>query len=143
MTASLVTLLAVALTAADAPKDAEALQGTWKVVTAEKSGKTQDDATEFVMVFEKDTFTVKRGGDAIIKGTFKLDPSKSPKTIDMTITEARKEQDKDKEVVGIYQLDKDTLKWCATDPGEKDRPTEFATKEGNRHMFVTFKKEKP
>jgi uncharacterized protein (TIGR03067 family) len=126
----------------DAKKDREALQGTWKVVSAEQGGKAQDDATEYTMTFEKDTFTVKKGDELIVKGTFKIDPGKSPKTIDMTITEAKKEQDKDKELHGIYEVGKDELKWCSGEPGTKERPKEFATKEGAKTLLVTFKKDK-
>jgi uncharacterized protein (TIGR03067 family) len=132
------------LLAADAPKkDKEGLQGTWKVVSVEKGGKDQEVGKGFVMVFDKDTFAVKRGDDVIVKGTFKVDPAKKPKAIDMTITEAKKEEYKDKEVHGIYELEKDSLKWCMAEPGENDRPTEFATKEGTQRLLVTFNKEKP
>src|SRR6516164_3912419 len=100
MTRYLVTLLAVGvLLAADAPKgdakkDQEALQGTWRPVSSEQGGKDQtDEAKDHTLTFEKDTFTVKKGDEVRIKGTFKVDPSKKPKTIDMTITEGRKEQD--------------------------------------------------
>jgi uncharacterized protein (TIGR03067 family) len=61
----------------------------------------------------------------------------------MTITEAMKEQDNGKELHGIYELTKDGLKWCTSEPGEKGRPTEFATKEGTKQLLVTFQKEKP
>jgi uncharacterized protein (TIGR03067 family) len=143
MTRYAVAVLAVVL-AADAPKkDKEGLQGTWKVVSVEQGGKAQEEGKEFVMVFDKDTFAVKRGDDVIVKGTFKVDPAKKPKAIDMTITEAKKEQDKDKEIHGIYELEKDSLKWCTAEPGEKDRPTEFATKEGTKLLVVTLKKDKP
>ena len=150
MTRYRVTLLAVGvLLAADAPKDdaqkdQEALQGTWRPVSSEQGGKDQtDEAKDHTLTFEKDTFTVKKGDEVRIKGTFKVDPSKKPKTIDMTITEGRKEQDNGKELHGIYELTKDGLKWCTGEPGETDRPTEFATKEGAKHLLVSFQKEKP
>jgi uncharacterized protein (TIGR03067 family) len=127
----------------DAKKDQEALQGAWKVVAVERGGKAEQDPGQFVMAFTKDTFAVKRGDEVIVKGTFQLDPSKSPKAIDMTITEAKKDQDKGKEVHGIYELGKDSLKWCAAEPGQKGRPKEFSTKEGSQDMLVTFKKESP
>jgi uncharacterized protein (TIGR03067 family) len=123
----------------DAKKDIEALQGTWRPVTSEKGGKEQnDEAKEHTLTFEKDTFTVKKGDEVRIKGTFKLDPSKTPKAIDMTVTEGRRDEDKGKELHGIYELGKDTLKWCTSEPGGKERPKEFATKE----LLVTLKKEK-
>jgi uncharacterized protein (TIGR03067 family) len=144
-----VTLLAVGLMLAaddkkdDAKKDQEAIQGTWKVVSGEQGGKVQDNAKEFTMTFEKDVFTVKRGDEVVVKGTFKLDPAKTPKAIDMKITEGKNDQDKGKEVHGIYELTKDGLKWCTGEPGSDDRPKEFTTKEGTKHMCITFKKEKP
>jgi uncharacterized protein (TIGR03067 family) len=127
----------------DAKKDQEALQGTWKVVSGEQDGKAQEGAKEFTMEFQKDTFTVKKGDELVAKGTFKIDTTKKPKTIDMTITGGRKEDDNGKEVRGIYELNKEGLKWCAAEPGNTDRPKEFATKEGTKHMLITFKKDKP
>ncbi len=85
---------------------------------------------------------MKRGDEVVVKGTFKLDPTKKPKTIDMTVTEGRREQDQGKELHGIYELTKDGLKWCTSEPGGTERPKEFATKEGTRDLFVTLKKEK-
>jgi uncharacterized protein (TIGR03067 family) len=127
----------------DATKDRVALQGTWKVVSVERLGKAEGDPGDFVMAFIDDTFTVKKGDEVIVRGTFKVDPAKTPKTIDMKIAEAKKEQDNGKEVHGIYELGRDTLKWCAAEPGSTERPKEFATKEGTKDMLVTFKKEKP
>jgi uncharacterized protein (TIGR03067 family) len=127
----------------DAKKDQEALQGTWKAVSSEQGGKDQgDEAKEHTLIFEKDTFTVKRGDQVMVKGTFKLDASKKPKAIDMTVTEGRRDDDKGKELHGIYELTKDGLKWCTSMPGGTDRPKEFSTKEGTRDLCVTFKKEK-
>jgi uncharacterized protein (TIGR03067 family) len=87
-------------------------------------------------------FTIKRGDQLFLKGTFTLDPSQKPKTIDMKVTEGRREEDKGKVVRGIYELNQDTLKWCTADPGSEERPKEFATKEGTRHMLVTLNREK-
>jgi uncharacterized protein (TIGR03067 family) len=128
----------------DTKKDQEALQGTWKAVSSEQGGKEQgDEAKEHTLTFEKDTFTVKRGDQVQVKGTFKLDPSKKPKAIDMTVTESRRDEHKGKEMHGIYEMTKDGLKWCTSMPGDTDRPKEFSTKEGTRDLCVTLKKDKP
>ncbi len=142
---ALAILAAALLVAADdAKKDQAGLQGTWKPVSSEQNGKdTTDEGKEHTLIFEKDTFTVKRGDNVMIKGTFKLDPSKKPKTIDMTVTEGRRDEDKGKELHGIYELDGDTLKWCTGQPGTTERPTEFSTKAGGKELLVTLKKEKP
>jgi uncharacterized protein (TIGR03067 family) len=127
-----------------AKKDKEALQGAWRPVSSEAGGKDQtEEAKDHTLVFEGDTFAVKKGDEVRVKGTFKLDPTKKPRTIDMTVTEARRGEDKGKELHGIYELDKGTLKWCTAEPGGTDRPKEFSTKEGTKHMLVTLKKEKP
>jgi uncharacterized protein (TIGR03067 family) len=124
----------------DAKKDAEKLQGTWKVVSAEHGGQTPEGAKEFSLVVEKDTFTVKKGDDVVSKGTVKLDTSKKPKAIDMTVTESRNEGEKGKVRLGIYELTKDGLKWCFAPTGTEDRPKEFASPEGSKNIFATLKK---
>ena len=128
----------------DAKKDQEALQGAWKVVSSEAGGKGQTEQfKDHLLVFEGDTFALKKGNDVGLKGTFKLDPSEKPRAIDMTIAEGGQEGDKGKVLHGIYELSKGTLKWCTAEPGGTDRPKEFSTKEGINHMLVTLKKDKP
>ena len=53
--------------------------------------------------------------------------SHSKPDIDLTITEGENEG---KSILGIYQLDKDRLKWCTAIAGDKERPTDFASKPG-------------
>jgi uncharacterized protein (TIGR03067 family) len=140
----LTVLAAVLLVAADAKddakKDKEALQGTWKVLSAEEAGMEQGDAKEYSMIFAGDTFTIRRGSEDFIKGTYKLDASKKLKEIDMTLTEAPGDE-KGKTVHGIYSLEKDELKFCLGKPGEDARPKEFTTT-GTEHLAATLKKSK-
>src|SRR5262249_38306491 len=124
----------------DAKKDLEKLQGTWKVVSVEHGGKSPENAGEFSLTVEKDTFTIKHGDEIYTKGTVKLETSKKLKTIDMTVTEARKDGDKGKVSLGIYELTKDGLKWSFGEPGAEERPKEFASPEGKKNIFVTFSK---
>jgi uncharacterized protein (TIGR03067 family) len=128
----------------DAKKDQDALQGAWRAVSSETGGKDQTEQfKDHLLVFEGVTFALKKGDDVGLKGTFKLDPSKEPRAIDITITEGGQDGDKGKVLHGIYELGKGTLKWCTAGPDGTDRPTEFSTKEGINHMLVTLKKEKP
>ena len=100
-------------------------------------------AESSVTIFENDTFAVKTGDVVQVKGTFKIDVTKEPKAIDMTVTGGQVEGDKGKMVRGIYQVDGKMLKWCAADPDNETRPTEFATKAGTKHSLITYKKDKP
>jgi uncharacterized protein (TIGR03067 family) len=144
MTKYIATALAVGLLLAadDAGKDKERLQGSWRAASFERGGRAQEDARKHVLTFDGDTFTIRRDNRQVVKGTFTLDPSQSPKAIDMKVTEGRQDADVGKEVHGIYELSDGTLKWCMAEPGDTDRPKEFATKEGTRLTFVTLKKEK-
>jgi uncharacterized protein (TIGR03067 family) len=118
-------------------------KGAWKVVSSEAGGKDQtEEFKDHLLVFEGDTFALKKGDAIGLKGTFKLDPSEKPRAIDMTITEGGREGDKGKVLHGIYELGRGTLKWCTSDPGGTDRPKEFSTEEGINHMLVTLKKDR-
>jgi uncharacterized protein (TIGR03067 family) len=127
----------------DVKKETEKLQGTWKAVTVEERGQSKDDNEDHRLVFTGDEFSMKRGDQTVVKGKFKIDPSKKPKEIDMEVTEALKEELKGKTGLGIYTLEGDELKLCVCEPGEPDRPKEFAGQAGTKHTLVTLKRDKP
>ena len=66
MTLKVLALLAFAglLAAADAPRDAEKIQGSWKVVSAEDSGRKAPEETlkNLKWTVTKDAITYKAGG---------------------------------------------------------------------------------
>ena len=62
----------------------------------------------------------------------KLDPSKSPKTLDAAVTEG---PNKGGVILGIYEISGDTLKVCF-DPEGKKRPTQFKTLSGSQTLVV-------
>jgi len=145
MNTPLLTVLTIGMfLVADAPKDnvkkeKEKLQGTWKAIKVEEKGQSKDDDKEHRLIFSGDEFTIEEGNQAIIKGKFKIDPSKAPKEIDFEITESRKEDHKGKTGLGIYTLDGDDFQFCVCQPGDTERPKEFS---GQGNLFVTFKREK-
>jgi uncharacterized protein (TIGR03067 family) len=125
----------------DMKKDNEKLQGTWKAVTAQQRGESQDDAQEHRLIFSGDEFSVRKGEEMMIKGKFNIDSSKKPKEIDMEFTEAKRENLTGKTALGIYELDGDTLKWCWNKPGA-ERPKRFSSEAGTKHLLVTLKRDK-
>jgi uncharacterized protein (TIGR03067 family) len=118
------------------------LEGVWKAVTATQDGKEQADTQEHTLTFTGDTFTIARNGETVIKGTFNVDAAKKPSTIDMLIKESKGDRHNGKSVVGIYELDGDSLKWCAAEPGTTERPAEFKSEQGDKRLLVKLEREK-
>jgi uncharacterized protein (TIGR03067 family) len=121
----------------DAKGDQDKIQGTWVCVSAERGGQALPDEAgkEFKFTFKGDKLTLHMR-DQKKEGTFKLDPTKKPKTITI------KPSGEDKELRGVYMFDGETLKLCAGEPGE-DPPKDFTTKDGGRLMLFVLKRSKP
>jgi uncharacterized protein (TIGR03067 family) len=119
-----ILLIAAATPAQDPKKELDKLQGEWTMVSLEQKGKkASDEAVKvYKLTIKEDQWivTTSTGGES--KMTFKIDPSKDPKTIDFTF----KSGNKDIVSRGIYKLAGDTLTLCRT-TGDTDRPKEFKT----------------
>ena len=119
---------------ADTEKELKKFQGAWAFESVETGGK-EVPAAEFkgiTVTFEGDKYTVKKGDEVIQAATQKLDPSKSPKTLDVTVAEG---PNKGAVMLGIYEISGDTLKVCF-DPEGKKRPTEFKSASGSQTLVV-------
>jgi uncharacterized protein (TIGR03067 family) len=106
------------------------LQGTWKQTGYERDGVAEavdEQGWEPRVTFTGDAFEVTLADGSIpIKGTYKLDPTRDPKTIDWSDTIG---EDAGKTLLAIYSLEDDRLVFCAAYPGQ-ERPTEFRTRPG-------------
>ncbi len=149
MRISLVTLFcAVGLAASGAPADDKAdlekevrkFQGVWTIESSESGGMAlaAEQLQGLLVTFEGAKHTVKKGDEVLQVGTQKLDPSKSPKTIDVTVTEG---PSKGTVMLGIYEFAGDTLKVCF-DPQGKTRPTEFKSAPGSENFVNVHKRVK-
>jgi uncharacterized protein (TIGR03067 family) len=115
-------------------KELKKFQGIWTFESVEAGGK-EVPAAEFkgmTVTFEGDKYTVKKGDEIIQVGTQKLDPSKSPKAFDVAVAEGL---NKGAVMLGIYEINGDTLKVCF-DPEGKKRPTEFTSAPGSQILVV-------
>ncbi len=157
----------------ESQKDAEAIQGVWHVTALEKEGTERDDASakqiktqEWTITKDKIVIktTVPGAADQKVSCTYKLDPTQTPKTIDVT-PEYGDDAKAGRKVRAIYSLKDDVLKVCKgmtaaeikhddQDVGRRPRafdlrdlttdggrPTELATKEGSRSTLITLKRE--
>ena len=119
---------------ADVEKELKKFQGTWTFESVEAGGKKlpADQFKGMTVTFEGDKYSVKMGDEVVEAATQKLDPSKSPKTLDSTVTEG---PNKGKVYLGIYEISGDTLKVCFDEEGKK-RPTEFKGESGAQTLVV-------
>jgi uncharacterized protein (TIGR03067 family) len=126
---------------AGATQERKRLEGTWTITSVVRNNNAlpEDRLKDAQFVLQGETFVQKQGDKTLAKGTFRLDPDKQPPTIDMTISEG---EDRDKSILGIYQLEDDVLRICGAGPGH-DRPTEFAARDGSGHTLMTCKRAQP
>jgi len=74
---------------------------------------------------------------AVYKGTYSIDVTSNPKTLDLHFTEG---PEKGNTSLGIYELDGDDWKICLSlAPG--NRPSAFATKPGSGHALELLKRD--
>ena len=118
--------------------DLDSMQGSWLVVSLIEKGKAVPggELETLEIVIDKDTFTTFEKGKVVVKYRIKLEPTKSPKQIDLTYLVG---EDKGKTEPGIYTFAKDQLKVCL-DEDKKGRPMVFEGKETQSYSVIVLKK---
>ncbi|HXG12285.1 MAG TPA: TIGR03067 domain-containing protein [Gemmataceae bacterium] len=119
-----------------AAADRVKLQGTWVPIFAERNGRPSEEFKRFTFTFDGDTLIIKKSPEESREGTFKLDSTTTPRQITILPVDFKHT------LKGIYAFDGDNLKLCLGDLG-KDRPTEFATRQGSQSVLIILKREKP
>jgi uncharacterized protein (TIGR03067 family) len=136
--------LLIAADANDAKKkDLDKLKGTWAATTIEYNGEKVLGGTvkELKVVIDGDTLTVKGEDEEVKKygkATLKIDPTTTPKLIDVSFTTG---DEKGTKFEGIYEVDKDEWKLCLK-PFGKERPAKFESKADSGDVLVVFQREK-
>ena len=139
----MILLLAVLLPAAAVgaePKDSDKIQGVWVLTEAEDNGRTapREELGNFVWSFNGDKYTIKYRTD-IREGTFKLDPGKTPRSFEHTVTAGA---DKGKTYRGIYKFVGDDMVLCFPNDEKSGRPKEFTGKAGSGQSLWVFRRKK-
>jgi uncharacterized protein (TIGR03067 family) len=113
--------------------DAAKLVGKWTIASGEKNGEkvAEDNLKKIKIEIDKEKLTL--NGDMEFVFSYKLDTSKKPVGISMTITKGMGEGTTTE---GIIEVDGDTIKLCYAMPNEK-APKEFTGKANSGfHNFV-------
>src|SRR5688572_1606378 len=118
----LVWVIAIALSSQPAAEDREVLKGEWRLVGWEDSGQrlrpgAAEDLIDFRIKAGEMTICGKdrRGEDTRDKATIKIDPSKSPKQIDLTVRDGPRKGDV---MPGIYVLKDNKIYICVNADGK-------------------------
>jgi len=127
------SLVSIVAPEAEARAEREVLQGTWLSVSGRREA-------EFIVAGY--LFTVHFADGEVYMGAFQLNPRARPKLIDMRIDEGPV-QHRGKIAHCIYEVDGDTLRWCAAEPGADELLTHFPSVYDNRHLSMVFQRRQP
>ncbi|MCX8140316.1 MAG: TIGR03067 domain-containing protein [Thermogemmata sp.] len=112
--------------------DAQAILGIWEVAALEANGRPESDKNYrwTTFVFTADKLVLREGFNPPLEFTYVLDPSATPKTIDLTV--------RGHTARGIYKLEGDELVLCLSMGGP--RPTSFSTRGRNDTEMFTLRR---
>jgi uncharacterized protein (TIGR03067 family) len=127
-----------------ADKELKQLEGNWQLARQETRGSlTPKPIVERLrIVIEGNEISWYIGNPAANQtADLKVDPKQAPKTIEAEITSGSA---KDKIMLGIYKLEKDTLEICWGEPGSDKLPKKFTSRPGvgSGNVFERYEREK-
>jgi uncharacterized protein (TIGR03067 family) len=114
------------------------LEGEWQMVSGVMNGSAMNksDVQWVKRTMTGNETTVTAGPQVMLKATFTIDPSTSPKTIDYILDHG---PGKGKGQLGIYELEGDLLTVCMAAPGAA-RATKFESIKGDGDTFTVWKR---
>jgi RNA polymerase sigma-70 factor (ECF subfamily) len=127
-----------AVTGGEVKADREVMQGQWVIASFIFNGeeRPRDTFKDLGLEIKGDKYLIKQGGETALR-TFRLDPAKTPKAMDITYDDG---PNKGKTNHAIYILEGDVLTICRHQLPEKDRPQEFTAKAGSGRSLIKWKR---
>ena len=102
------------------------VQGTW-MFTHTNGQPLEGSGQEILVTITDNKYVQTLNGQVVERGTFKIDDTRKPWTIDISITEG---QEAGQSQVGVVQVTGDTMVGKLADTGVTTRPTDFSQSEG-------------
>jgi uncharacterized protein (TIGR03067 family) len=119
------------------------LEGTWLTTEVNFGGKQlpkeQAEKLQLMVTIRRDKYAVQVQGKVEEEGTFKADPSRKPKTLDLKIESGK---NKGKTQRGIYRVDGDILSVSFAPAGARERPGGFTFEEGTKYQAYFLKRQR-
>lgn len=125
-------------TAPPQESDLKKLQGRWAVSQEFYQGKdVTPEGSKPILTLDIGTWKVEDEGEVVAGGSYKINPTLTPKTIDYTVSVG---EDSGKTFAAIYELSGDTFRHC----GERNasRPQTFEAKPDTEIFLTTFQRTK-
>jgi uncharacterized protein (TIGR03067 family) len=123
-----------------AKEDLEAMQGKWRVMSLTTNGEEQpaEELKDLRLEIKGNKYLITYRGETVSR-TFKLQPTKKPKAMDITYDDG---PNKGKTGHTIYELDGDTLRICRHTQPEMERPKEFRAESGSNRTLIVWKRDR-
>jgi uncharacterized protein (TIGR03067 family) len=122
-----------------AAQDQKEIQGRWRLIHELNDGKEMpaEEASKTRLTFDAaGKWKVEFDGKVVGEGTFTLNTTTRPKTIDYAFTQG---EDKGKTFTAIYKLDGDSYTHCGVLKGA--RPKSFESRPGSGQTLSVFRRE--
>lgn len=120
----------------DNASDLDSMQGEWKILEGSRRGDPwpKEELAKMKFIVKKNNFILDDGVHRPTPAILLLNEEKTPREFRLKVRGGRKGEF----LLGIYQLKKDHLKICWSEPGE-ERPGDHEPKAKRFSLFMTRK----
>ncbi len=133
-----IVLIAATILLTSGARAESQLEGTWLAESAKEAGVNAPDISGHRLNFEGDRFRITKAGNLLYGGTFTVDPSARPRSIQFDQSETQSLAGVWR---GIYALKGDTLTICDNAPDRTmPRPNGFAECIAPGYVVIRFKR---
>ena len=121
--------------------DGSSVAGTWSPLWSmwENIPTPPDDLRDVTLTFAEGRCEVRRCAKLIREGVYAIDPTSSPKTIDVCFTESDVPELISAPLRGIYEVNAEQLRICYGPPGG-DRARSFSADEGTGQYLAEYRR---